>query len=73
MEQVANENKSPLFGILDRTWGFEEAAEYIGCTPLTLRVWTSKRRVPFCKVGRLTRFRKADLDKYLEAQRVQVA
>ncbi len=38
----------------------DEAAAYLGCTPDTLRVWTSRRRVPFVKVGRLTRFLKAD-------------
>lgn len=67
------QSKPSYFNPLDRTWGFEEAAEYLGCTPLTLRVWTSKRRVPFCKVGRLTRFMKRDLDAHLERQRVPVA
>jgi len=48
----------------------ETAAAYLGCTPDTLRVWTSKRRVPFVKVGRLTRFLKSDLDEWLAARRV---
>ena len=48
-----------------------QAAAYIGCTPDTLRVWTSKRKVPFVKVGRLTRFRRADLDAWLDARLVQ--
>ena len=45
----------------------DEAAAYIGCTADTLRVWTSKRMIPFIKVNRLTRFLKADLDQYLQA------
>ena len=49
-----------------RNWPNEEAAEYLGCTPDTLKVWVSKRRVPFVRVGRLVRFRKADLDAWLE-------
>lgn len=53
-------------GVLDN----DAAAEYIGCTPDTLRVWVSKRRVPFIKVGRLTRFRRADLDAWLDARLV---
>ena len=52
------------------TMNNDEAAVYLGCTPDTLRVWTSRRRVPFVKVGRLTRFLKADLDEYLNKNRV---
>jgi len=52
------------------TMSNNEAAAYLGCTPDTLRVWTSRRRVPFVKVGRLTRFLRADLDDYLQEHRV---
>jgi excisionase family DNA binding protein len=55
------------------TWGNDEAANYLGCTPDTLRVWVSQRRVPFVKVGRLTRFRRMDLDEFLNQNLVQVA
>jgi excisionase family DNA binding protein len=48
-----------------RTLGWDEAAVYLGCTPGTLKVWVSKRKVPYCKVGRLTRFRIPDLDRFL--------
>jgi excisionase family DNA binding protein len=52
--------------IQGRTWTNDEAARYIGVTPATLRVWVSRRRVPFVRVGRLVRFRRSDLDKYLD-------
>ncbi len=52
------------------TWGTEQAAAYLGCTPSTLRVWVSRRQVPFIKVRRLTRFRRVDLDQWLEQHRV---
>ena len=52
------------------TWGNDEAAVYLGCSPATLRVWVSKRRVPFIRVGRLVRFRRRDLDEFLEKNRV---
>jgi excisionase family DNA binding protein len=55
------------------TWDNDQAAAYLGCTPDTLRVWTGRRRVPFVKVGRLTRFLKADLDEYLQRNRVAEA
>ena len=48
----------------------DEAASYLGCTPATLRAWTSKRKVPFVKVNRLTRFLISDLDEWLAAHRV---
>ena len=51
-------------------WGNEEAAAYLDCTPDTLRVWVSKRRVPFVRVGRLVRFRKKDLDAWIETNLV---
>ena len=55
---------------LDRTWSTDEAALFLGCTRGTLQVWVSKRRVPFVKVGRLTRFRKRDLDAWLDSRTV---
>ncbi|MDP6495222.1 MAG: helix-turn-helix domain-containing protein [Dehalococcoidia bacterium] len=57
---------------IEGTWDNDQAATYLGCTPGTLRVWVSRRRVPFIKVGRLTRFRKADLDTYLDSHLVPV-
>ena len=53
------------------TWSAYEAAGYLGCSVGTLRNWTSKRKVPFIKVGGLTRFRKEDLDTWLNERRVQ--
>jgi len=49
-----------------------EAAAYLGCTELTLRAWVSRRKVPFCRVNRLIRFRKKDLDAWLEQNHVPV-
>ena len=57
---------------VEGTWGNEQAAAYLGCTPETLRVWVSRRKVPFVKVGRLTRFLKSDLDGFLEENRVPI-
>jgi excisionase family DNA binding protein len=52
------------------TWGPVDAARYIGCTTGTLRCWVSQRRVPFVKVNTLTRFRKRDLDQWLDSRAV---
>ena len=56
--------------LASRNWNTAEAAQYIGCTSGTLRVWVSKRRVPYIKVGSLVKFRKSDLDRWLDKQAV---
>jgi excisionase family DNA binding protein len=46
----------------------EEAAQYLGVTPNTLAVWASVKRypLPYVKVGRLVKYKRADLDKFIE-------
>ena len=44
------------------------AAAYLSLSPGTLSVWRSTGRynIPYVKVGRLVRYRRADLDAWLE-------
>lgn len=44
-----------------------EAAVYLGVAEQTLAVWkcTGRRSLPFVKIGRLVRYRKADLDAFI--------
>jgi excisionase family DNA binding protein len=53
----------------------EEAAAYLGVKYQTLCVWQSTRRydVPLVKVGRLVRYKKSDLDRWLESRTVGAA
>lgn len=48
----------------------EEAAAYLGLKPQTLASWVVRRIAgpPFIKVGRSVRYRKSDLDKWLDSQ-----
>lgn len=56
--------------ILDRA----EAATYLRQRPETLRGWAWKGRGPaYIKVGRKTLYRRADLDKWLDANRTDPA
>jgi len=50
----------------------EQAAEYLGIAAQTLAVWATTGRydLPFIKVGRCARYRKADLDKFIERRTV---
>lgn len=51
------------------------AATYLGVTPRTLEVWrcTKRHAIPYIKVGRLVKYRQADLDTWLTAQTVGAA
>lgn len=50
----------------------EQAAAYLGVTAGTLAVWrcTRKHALPYLKVGARVRYRKVDLDTWLEQRRV---
>lgn len=47
-----------------------QAADYLTLAPGTLSVWrsTGRYKIPFLKVGRRVRYRRADLDAWLESR-----
>ncbi|TAM27231.1 MAG: DNA-binding protein [Candidimonas sp.] len=49
-----------------------QAAAYLGIKPQTLAVWNSTKRyeLPYVKVGRLVKYRKADLDAFIQKRTV---
>lgn len=46
----------------------EQAAEYLGLSPKTLAMWkcTNRYNLKVVKIGRLVRYRKRDLDEFIE-------
>lgn len=57
---------------LQPSWlGTTAAARYLGITPRTLYRLIDQGRVPAYALGRVYRVRRADLDTYLDAVRVQ--
>jgi excisionase family DNA binding protein len=48
----------------------KQAAEFLGVAPGTLSVWRSRGRysIAFIKVGHLVRYRRADLETWLESR-----
>jgi len=62
---------APQSDLLDTT----QAAAYIGVTPRTLEVWRAVRRhaIPYIKVGRLVKYRRADLDRWLVSRTIDGA
>jgi excisionase family DNA binding protein len=55
---------------MEATWSVAQVCDYLGSTPNTIRVWCSKRRIPYVKVGRKVRFIPADLRKWVEEGRI---
>ncbi len=51
----------------------EGAAEYLSVTPRFMRRLVAERRLPFVKLGRHLRFDPADLDRFINAGRIDVA
>lgn len=45
----------------------KQAAKYLGVTAQTLAIWASVKRydLPYVKVGRLVKYRRADLDAFI--------
>jgi excisionase family DNA binding protein len=50
----------------------EQAAEYLGVKAQTLAVWLTTKRypLPVVKVGRLARYRRTDLERFLQERTV---
>jgi excisionase family DNA binding protein len=55
--------------MLDKLLTPEEAATALGVQVGTVRVWAAERRIPTIRVGRLLRFRVADVQAWLEEHR----
>lgn len=53
----------------------QEVAKVLGVTPQTLAVWRCEKRyaLPYVKAGRLVRYRVADVEKFIDAQRQSAA
>ncbi len=56
-------NQEMHFPLLSR----KEAAKYLGVSEQTLAIWKCTKRydLPFVKIGRLIKYRKADLDGFI--------
>lgn len=52
-------------GLLD----VDAAAVLLGCTPRNIRELVARQRIPVVRIGRLVRFRRADLEAFVDACR----
>lgn len=51
----------------DNFIGINEAAEYLGIKPVTLRGWVKQNKVPAHKVGKLWKFKRSELDEWVNS------
>lgn len=51
----------------------KQASEYLGITVGSLAVWRTTKRynIPYIKVGALIKYKKSDLDQWLESRRYE--
>ena len=49
----------------DNYFSIDEAAEYLGIKPVTIRNWIKKEMVPAHKVGKLWKFKRSELDEWV--------
>ena len=43
----------------------EEAAQYLNVRLSTIYQWSMRKTIPVCKLGKLNRYRKSDLDAFI--------
>lgn len=53
--------------INDNWIGIEEAAKYMGVTKETIRNWIKKTDIPAHKIGKLWKFQKSELEKWIKS------
>ena len=47
--------------------GIEEAAEYLGISVATMRLWLRNREIPAHKIGKLWKFKRMELDEWINS------
>lgn len=56
-----------MAGLVDKWCNFEETAEYLGVTKDTIRKWIKKTDIPAHKIGRLWKFKLAEVDEWVKS------
>lgn len=69
---VSIPNLNAILKVQSNLLDTEQAADYLGVMPRTLEVWRCVKRhaIPYIKVGRLVKYRQADLDAWLASRTV---
>ena len=57
----------------DKLFDVKSLAGYLNVTPRAVRAWVHQRQIPFFKLGKLVRFRRAHIEAWLAERSVKVA
>ena len=57
--------------IVKEIYNVKELSEYLGIPISSVYGWVEKRMIPFYRVGRLVRFKKGEIDIWLEKFKVE--
>ncbi len=49
-------------------WTCKELADHLKVSPGTIRVWTSKGKIPVTHVGRCARYNQVDIEQWVKKQ-----
>lgn len=56
-----------IMDLSDKWYSLEETAEYLGVTKDTIRNWIKKTDIPAHKIGRLWKFKLAEIDEWVKS------
>lgn len=56
-----------MMELSDKWYSLEETAEYLGVTKDTIRNWIKKTDIPAHKIGRLWKFKLAEIDEWVKS------
>lgn len=59
-------------GVEKRYLSIEELSKYISTPKGTIYSWTHMRKIPYSKVGRILRFDKQEIDRWMKKKKVKV-
>lgn len=66
--RAAGAGVAAMGGPAPRLLDVEDAARYLGVARKTLYKWVEGGQVPFIRIGRLVRFRRVDLEAWVDGQ-----
>lgn len=54
--------------VMDDKWiGIEELSSYLDVKSVTIRKWIRDKKIPCHKIGKLWRFKKSEIDRWIES------
>ena len=56
-----------MIDLMDKWYNLEQIAEYLGVTKDTIRNWIKKTDLPAHKIGRLWKFKLAEVDDWVKS------